>query len=287
MPHITATNGTELFYDSFGDDTAEPLVLIQGLSAHMLGWHPRFCQRLADANFHVIRFDNRDVGLSQKFPSGGYCIADMADDAAGLIRALEISPSHVVGQSMGGMIAQQLALDHPELVRSLALIYTAPSKHFIFGMDLVEARMDVTSPENREQAAKQYVEAEEPCGSPAYPTDVEWLLELGGQMYDRDPAAGGVDRQLAAIDTSPDRTDALPLMRVPTTIVCGDSDRLIDPAASSALHDAIAGSTLTVFPGMGHNLPEPLWTNLIDLIATGASRGVLSEIATQTRGSLR
>ena len=270
MPVVTTATGVRLCWDAFGDPAAPPLLLIQGLGAHLLGWRAELCQEIADAGFHVVRFDNRDVGLSQKFPAGGYAVADMAADAHGLLTTLHLAPAHVVGQSMGGVIAQQLALDHPEAVRSLALVYTAPSAAYFVGRDLVDERMARPRARDRADAAELYVRNEEPCLSPGYPADLDWLRELGGQMYDRDPV--GVERQLAAVLASGDRTDDLRRITVPTTILHGDGDRLISPVASKALHDAMPDSRLRIFEGMGHELPRPLWPDIVAELVANARR---------------
>jgi pimeloyl-ACP methyl ester carboxylesterase len=272
MPLVTTPTGVSLHYDTFGDPNHPPLLLIQGLGAHMLGWRAELCRQLADAGFHVLRFDNRDVGLSQKFPQGGYTLADMADDTAGLLTALDIPAAHVVGQSMGGMVAQQLALDHPTRVLTLALIYTAPSADFIAGRDLVDERTHRPRARDRDEAIALYLENEAVCASPGYPQDTAWLRELGGQMYDRDYDPDGIERQLEALDHSPDRTPHLHRVTVPTTILHGDGDRLIGPDGSKVMHELIADSTLTIYPGMGHELPRPLWPQIVTRIRDNTAR---------------
>ncbi|MEV0245783.1 alpha/beta hydrolase [Nocardia sp. NPDC050712] len=267
MPYLSTPAGVRLYYDDLGDPEAPPLLLIQGLGAQLLGWHPELCAALADAGFRVIRFDNRDTGLSQKFPDGGYLLSDLAADTAGLLRVLGLDSAHIAGQSMGGMVAQQLAIDHPAAVRSLALIYTAPnSADFAVGTDLLAERMALPRARNRAEAVELYLRNEAPCSSPGYPVDTAWLRELGGLMYDRDYDPDGAARQLAAVFASPDRTRALGRVAVPTTILHGDSDQLIDPAAATALHRAIPDSTCTIFPGMGHELPRALWPDIRALI---------------------
>lgn len=266
MTHLTTSGEVSLGYDTFGDPGLPPVLLIQGLGAHLLGWRAGFCRQLADAGFHVIRFDNRDVGLSRKFPQGGYTLADMADDTADLLTALGISAAHVAGQSMGGMIAQELTLRHPSRVRSLALIYTAPSRDFLAGRKLVENRMDRPRARDRDEAITLYLDNEAACASPGYPQDTAWLRELGGLMYDRDYDPDGIQRQLAALDRSPGRTPRLHHIAVPTTIVHGDGDQLINPAAAKLMHQQIPDSTLTILPGMGHELPRPLWTDIVEQI---------------------
>lgn len=266
MPLIATPAGTGVCYDTFGNSQHPAVLLIQGLGAHMIGWHHELCQQLADAGTYVIRFDNRDVGLSQKFPEGGYTIADMAADTAGLLEALDLDAVHVVGQSMGGMIAQQLVIDHPHRVRSLGLIYTTPDNTFITGRDLVDERMAMPRAHTRDEAIELYLRNEAPCASPGYPTDLDWLRELGGLMYDRNYDPDGIDRQMAAMITSTDRTVALRTVGVPTTILHGDGDRLISPTASKALHETIPDAVLTIIPGMGHELPRPLWGRIVDLL---------------------
>ncbi|MEH0420885.1 alpha/beta fold hydrolase [Streptomyces sp. B21-083] len=273
MPMITTPTRVTLCYDTFGDPGHPPLLLIQGLGAHMLGWHAALCRQLADVGFHVVRFDNRDVGLSQKFPQGGYTLADMANDAAGLLTALGIPAAHIVGQSMGGMIAQQLTLGHPTRVLSLALIYTAPSTDFVAGRDLVDERTQRPRAPDEDEAIALYLDNEAACASPGYPQDIAWLRELGGQMYHRGYDPDGVVRQVGALDNSPDRTAHLHRITVPTTITHGDGDRLIDPGASRVMHELIPDSHLTIHHGMGHELPRPLWPEIVTQIRDNTARG--------------
>ncbi|GAA1835384.1 alpha/beta hydrolase [Pseudonocardia ailaonensis] len=272
MPIATTPSGVRICWDAIGDAGAEPMLLIQGLGAHLLGWRAELCREIADAGFRVVRFDNRDVGLSQKFPAGGYGVADMAGDAHGLLAALELAPAHVVGQSMGGLIAQQLVLDHPEDVRSLGLVYTAPGSAYFTGRDLVDERMAAPRARDRAEAVELYLRNEQPCLSPGYPADLDWLRELGGLMDDRGHDPDGVERQMAAVLTSGDRTDALRGVTVPTTILHGDGDRLISAVASKALHEAVPGSRLTILPGMGHELPRPLWPEIVAELTANARR---------------
>ncbi|MDT0567284.1 alpha/beta hydrolase [Streptomyces sp. DSM 3412] len=273
MTIVTTPDGVSINYDTFGDPDRPPLLLIQGLGAHMLGWRADLCRQLADAGFHVLRFDNRDVGLSQKFPQGGYTLTDMANDTAGLLTALGIPAAHIVGQSMGGMVAQQLTLDHPTRVLTLALLYTAPSTDFIAGRDLVDERTQRPRARDRDEAIALYLDNEAVCASPGYVQDIAWLRELGGQMYDRDYDPDGVLRQVEALDHSPDRTSHLHHIAVPTTILHGDGDRLIDPEGSRVMHELIADSKLTVHRGMGHELPRPLWPQIITQIQDNTARG--------------
>lgn len=272
MAIATTASGASIAWDSFGDAALPPIILIQGFSAQMIGWRPGFCQRLADEGFHVIRFDNRDVGQSQRYPQGGYALADMADDTAALLDALGLRSAHVVGQSMGGMVAQALVERHPQRVRSLGLVYTAGSDRHLIGRGDIEGRMAMAVPQSREEYVPYYVEQEAACSSPAYPQDIAWLTELGGQAWDRGWDADGAQRQMPAVlgFVMQDRSEALRAIRVPTTILAGDGDQLIGSAASAELHGLIAGSSLRIFPGMGHELPPPLWDEISGLLADNA-----------------
>jgi pimeloyl-ACP methyl ester carboxylesterase len=265
-------SGVRLCYDTIGNPNDPPLLLIQGLGAQMIGWHPEFCAQLANNGFFVIRHDNRDIGLSQKFPAGGYTLTDMATDSADLINALGLPSAHIAGQSMGGMIAQEIAITHPETVRSLSLIYTCAAPDHI--LDVVTDRTNLPPARNRTEAIENFILNEAPAGTPAYPLDEAWIRELGGLMYDRDYEPAATKRQLAAIYASRDRRPALPSITTPTTILHGDSDNLIDPAGAKQLHEIIPDSTLTIYPGMGHSLPRELWNTLITEIHTNARVGV-------------
>jgi pimeloyl-ACP methyl ester carboxylesterase len=273
VPTTSTPHGVVIHYDTFGDPSHPTVLLIQGLGAHMLGWRAELCQQLADAGCHVIRYDNRDVGLSQRFPAGGYTVADMADDAAGLLDALGVPQAHILGQSMGGMIAQHLTVEHPEKVASLVLVYTTPSIHYVATRDLIDNQLELPPPRNRDEAVAHYVDSQVPCASPGFPQDVAWLRELGGLMHDRGDDRDGPRRQMDALLADPDRSSRLAQIAVPTTILHGDADRLIDPSAAEALHRAIPRSTLTVHPGMGHELPGPLWKQIIEQIRTTVAAG--------------
>jgi len=265
-------SGVRLCYDTMGNPENPPLLLIQGLGAQLVGWHPEFCARLARAGFYVVRHDNRDVGLSQKFPSTDYTLTDMATDSSELIDALGLPSAHIVGQSMGGMIAQEIAITHPETVRSLTLIYSCAHPHQLF--DIVTDRTNLPPARTRDEAIENFVQNEAPAASPAYPHDNAWIRELGSLMYDRDYEPAATERQLAAIYASRDRRPALSSIGTPTAILHGDSDNLIDPAGAEELHHLIPGSTLTVYPGMGHSIPRELWDDVITEIRNNTRAGV-------------
>jgi pimeloyl-ACP methyl ester carboxylesterase len=274
MPATTTPNGVSIHYDTFGSPDHPAMLLIQGLGAQMLGWREGFCRRLADRGHHVIRFDNRDVGLSQKFPDSRYTLADMADDTAGLLDALNIDTAHIVGQSMGGVIAQYLTLNHPSRVLSLTLVYSTPSTNLIHGIDLLTGRLKAKPARNRDEAIELFVQNEAAAASPRYPRDLGWIRALGGLMYDRCYDPNGVQRQTEALQNFQDRTMFLPRITAPTTIIHGSDDKLIEPAASTVMHTLIDNSILTIYPGMGHELPDALWDEFVGQICEAAKVGV-------------
>lgn len=272
MTVITSARGRAIGFDTFGDEGAPPLVMVQGFSAQRLGWRPGFCQAVADRGFRVVRFDNRDVGESQRYPEGGYAMSDLADDTIELLDELGLDSVHLVGQSMGGMIGQLVATAHPARLLSLGLLYTtASTRHFISADDVIAERMTAARPATRDEFIVAYVRDEASCASPGYPQDTAWLAEVAAQMWDAGVDPSGIDRQLQALITYPDQSDADRAIALPTAIIAGDGDRLIDHAASVELHALIPGSTLTIIPGMGHELPEPLWPQIADILAANAS----------------
>jgi pimeloyl-ACP methyl ester carboxylesterase len=270
MAFAHTPSGARIAWDSFGDPFLPPMVLIQGLGAQMVGWRPGFCKRLADEGFHVIRFDNRDVGESQRYPEGGYSLSDFADDTAALLDELGLATAHIVGQSMGGMIAQLLWLRHPDRVRSLGLLYTAANGNHYPHRDEALERTTRPIPTVRAEFAAYYAEGEAMCRSTAYPQDIAWLTDLGGVVWDRSWDPDGAQRQVAVLLSAPDRMDIVRTIEVPTVIIAGDADALVSPAASDELHALIPGSTLKIFPGMGHELPQPLWDDIAGLLAANA-----------------
>ncbi|MEP6478621.1 MAG: alpha/beta hydrolase [Rhodoglobus sp.] len=277
MPVITVANGTTLAYETFGPANGKPLVLIEGLTAQMIKWRVEYCELLVAAGFYVIRFDNRDVGQSQKFPEETYFLSDMAEDTIGLIEALDLAPCHIMGQSMGGMIAQIVAATRPELVASLDLVYTTASVRFLLAP---AADRDITSGRStpsRDDAIEEYVAGEYVCRSAAYPQDLDFLREIGGQAFDRDPLKAGNARQSYAVFNSPDRAELAARITAPTLILAGDSDLLIDFHASEELHELIPGSTLRIFPGMGHEIPQPLWAEVIAAVTDKAAQADLRD----------
>jgi pimeloyl-ACP methyl ester carboxylesterase len=288
QPATVASNGIEIAYETFGAPGARPLLLVMGLGAQMLAWHPEFCAALAAQDFFVTRYDNRDVGLSTHlhdapppdfaaawrgdFSSASYRLEDMAKDAVGLLDALGLDGAHVVGASLGGMIAQTIAIFHPERVYSLTSIMSTPWVGI--GSPTPEARAALLAPPptNRAEAIERTVRNQKIFGSPGYPMDEAWIREVAGQAYDRcfDPL--GVARQQLAIWASGDRTRALAHVKAPALVVHGDADPLIQLPGGQATAAALPDAELLVIPGMGHNLPRDVWPTLVAAISRLADR---------------
>jgi pimeloyl-ACP methyl ester carboxylesterase len=284
-----ATNGLELEYETFGNPGNPAVLLVIGFAQQLLAWDVGFCGQLADRGFYVIRFDNRDVGLSTKMTSlerpnipailGGdsstvtYGIEDMAEDAAGLIAALGVGSAHVVGVSMGGMIAQTLAIRHPGRVKSLVSIMSTTGDPSV-GQQTPEAFFMVTQrpPKERDEFIEHGLRVWQVLRSPGFPRDDARTRAQIAAAYDRSFYPEGAVRQFAAILTQRDRTTALRDLMVPVTVIHGADDPLINKSGGEATARAVPGATLIVVPGMGHDLPVPMWTKIIDAIVETASR---------------
>jgi pimeloyl-ACP methyl ester carboxylesterase len=279
----------ELAYETFGERANPPLLLVMGLATQMIGWPDEFCRGLADRGLFVVRFDNRDIGLSTHLDDRGapdilrllggdrsrvpYALADLADDTAGLLDALGLDSAHVVGASMGGMIAQLVALRHPARVRSLTSIMSTTGDPAV-GTPAEAAMGVLLAPPatDRASAIERAVDAYRVIGSPGFEFDEQALRERAGLSYDRRYNPAGVARQLAAILTTPDRTADLGAVAVPTLVVHGAQDPLVDVSGGRATADAIPGAELVVVAGMGHDLPRDAWPRIVDAIDRTARR---------------
>lgn len=282
-------NGLELEYDTFGSPADPPLVLVMGLGAQMVTWEVGFCELLAAGGFHVVRFDNRDVGLSSYLDdlptpdlaalaagdpaTAPYLLSDLAADVTGLFDALGFGRAHVVGASMGGMIVQQLAIDSPGRLLSLTSIMSTTGDPSV-GHPEPAALAGLTRPPaaTREQAIEDGVEWFKLVGSPGHPSDEEFLRMKATRNYDRANHPAGALRQAAAIVASGDRTAKLREVRVPTLVIHGESDPLINVSGGKATAEAIPDAELLLFPGMGHELPRQLWPAIADAIIAHARR---------------
>jgi pimeloyl-ACP methyl ester carboxylesterase len=266
MPRATA-NGIELEYETFGDPQAQPLLLIAGLGAQMLSWDEEFCRLLAGRDFHVIRFDNRDVGLST-WMGGGYTLDDMAADAVGLLDALSIRAAHIVGASMGGFIAQLVALNHPERALTLTSIMSGPS-----GDDQVQPTEEGRSvlfapaPDDREGRIELGVWAKRKLVGPADPFDDDYERARIVRAVDRGSNPAGFVRQLQAIGAAEGRLERLRSAHVPTLVIHGDADILIPVENGRLVAAAVPGARLIEIDGMGHDLPRRIWSQVADAIA--------------------
>ena len=297
--------GVTLCYETFGQRSDPTAVLIMGLGTQMVAWPDSFCEQLASRGLHVLRFDNRDIGRSTHLPgappttaqllrrskhAAHYTLADMADDTGALLRELELAPAHVIGASMGGMIAQTLAARHPLLARSLVSIMSSTGRLWIGQPKPRLYPLLLTAPPQGRDAFIAYMERMfTAIGSPGLPRDVDDLLELAGRSYDRDHDRGGPGRQLAAIIASGDRTSELRRIEAPTLVIHGSADPLVSPSGGRATARAIRGARLMVIDGMGHDLPRAVWPTLIDAIVENCARagGVSEHHRWRTRYSAR
>lgn len=278
MPRTDPSLGASIYYQSEGPLTAPAVVLIEGLSAQLVGWPEGFRRRLFDAGHRLVLLDNRDIGLSAKLGETDddglhYTIDDMADDVTRVLDAAAIDRAHVVGQSMGGAIAQALALRRPTRVRSLTLFYTAPVFDAEFVHPAASERPAPAGGMTREEAIAARVEGERICASPLWEFDEAWARTAAALSYDRCSRIDGIARQRAALVASPDRRAPLRGLSLPCAILHGRGDAIIRWQASVALAEAIPGSDLHLFAGMGHVIAEPLWPVFAAIIAGTVGRG--------------
>jgi pimeloyl-ACP methyl ester carboxylesterase len=285
-------NGIELEYETFGDRGAEPVLLVMGLGGQMVGWTEPFCDGLAARGHFVIRFDNRDVGLSTKLDGaehdsvldalkkaragepvrGPYTLRDMAADAVGLLEALGLARAHVVGASMGGMIAQCLAIEFPDRIQTLVSIMSTTGAR-----DLPPPRPEAMQallqapPRTRQEASDQMVAAWRVIGSPGFPFDEKRIRERAERQWDRCHHPAGFARQLVAIQASASRREALRGVRAPTLVIHGEDDALVPVECGRDTVAAIPGARGLFIPGMGHDMPVELYPTLVGAIAEHAA----------------
>ncbi|MFJ9027403.1 alpha/beta fold hydrolase [Streptomyces sp. NPDC102274] len=288
MPSVEVSPEMSIEYETFGDPSDTPVLLVMGFGAQMIAWHDDFCSALAQRGRHVIRYDNRDCGLSTKFddhpvdmgqfitavssgdiPSAlgmlAYTLRDMADDGLGLLTALRIERAHVVGTSMGGMIAQIMAVTQPERVLSLTSMMSSTGETE-YGQPSPEAQAVISSPKPSDRegyiaaAERELVWVSKRYGDPAA------VRELAANSYDRAYYPAGVARQLAAMILAGSRADALRQLRVPTLVVHGLDDTLIDPSGGRRTAELVRGSKLMLIPHMGHDRPRELWPEIINAL---------------------
>jgi pimeloyl-ACP methyl ester carboxylesterase len=280
--------GITLCYETFGEEGDPTALLIMGLGTQMVAWQEGFCRALAERGLHVVRFDNRDVGRSTHLKgapptiaqilrrsrrAASYTLADMAGDAAGLLRELKLGPAHVIGASMGGMIGQTLAARHPEQVRSLVSIMSNTGSRWTGQPSLrVYPIFLRRAPQQRDAYIAHIRELFAAIGSRELPRDVDDIRAMAATSYDRDHDYRGPLRQLAAVLASGDRTAELRRITAPTLVIHGSADPLVSLSGGRATARAIPHAQLMIVEGMGHDLPHVLWPRLIDAIARHAVR---------------
>ncbi len=285
--------GITLCYETFGDTSDPAALLIMGLGAQMIAWQEDFCEELAARGLYVIRFDNRDIGRSTHLqgPSPSlrqllrysvparYTLADMAQDAIGLLDELEIDQAHMIGASMGGMIAQSITARHPTRVRSLVSMMSSTGRRWVGRPALSSYPIFLRkAPREREAFIEHAVRLFAKVGSRGIPQDTEGVRAIAALSFDRELDRTGAGRQLAAIIASGDRTAELGRVTAPTLVIHGSVDPLVSPSGGRATARAISGARLTMIEGMGHDLPRLLWPRLIDAFATHtADAGRLAE----------
>jgi pimeloyl-ACP methyl ester carboxylesterase len=288
---LARIDGIEIAYEEFGDPGDPAMLMIMGLGVQMIGWDDELCELLAAERFRVVRFDNRDVGRSSRYDgpapdwvalsagdgsSANYLLADMADDAVKLLDDLGIEAAHVVGASLGGMIAQTLAIRHSERVLSLTSIMSTSGDRSV-GQPHPEALAQLFNPPPNEPdgMAEWAVRNWKVIGSPGFEPDDEAIRRRARTSFERGYNPQGVGRQLAAIVASGDRTPELARLSLPTLVIHGEADPLIDVSGGKATAGAIPEAKLTLIEGMGHDLPRQLWPRFVEQIAANAREAEL------------
>jgi pimeloyl-ACP methyl ester carboxylesterase len=279
----------EIAYETFGRREDPPLLLVMGLATQMIGWPDEFCRMLADRGHFVVRFDNRDIGLSTHLDSAGapdvmsilggdvssvaYGLSDLATDTVGLLDALGLDRVHLVGASMGGMIAQLVAVQSPERIRSLTSIMSTTGDPGV-GAPAEAALAVLLAPAatDRDGAVQRAVDTYRVIGSPGFEFDESSLRDRAGLSFDRAYDPAGVARQLAAILTTHDRTRDLKTISVPTLVIHGSDDALVNVSGGHATAAAIPSAELLVVEGMGHDLPRAVWPQIVDRITALTER---------------
>ncbi len=292
MPKIIANN-IEIEYDTFGDPSSNPLLLITGLGAQMISWEEEFCELLVNHGFYVIRFDNRDVGLSTKFEEAGvpdimklvigaqrgekiespYTLEDMADDAIGLLDALKIDKAHICGASMGAMIVQVIAIRYPSRVLSLTSIMGSTGNPNL-PQPKQEAMKVIMSPAPTERKAyiEESIKRWRVLYGTSFPFDEKRRRKMAARAYDRSFYPQGFARQLAAVLASGNRKPTLASIKVPTLVIHGGDDPLVPVEGGKDTAEAIPGAELLIINGMGHSLPPETWPQIVDAIATNTAK---------------
>jgi pimeloyl-ACP methyl ester carboxylesterase len=299
-PQIAHANGLDLCYEIFGAPDAEPMVLIMGLGAQMIQWDDDFCRQLAARGFRVIRFDNRDIGKSSKLSGGKrltafellrqrflhipvaapYKLSDMAKDTIGLMDVLGIASAHIVGASMGGMIAQEIAISYPQRVRSLtSIMSTTGNPHLPPPTRAAIAILMAPPPRTREEFVARFARTWKVLRVGHFPEDEALDRERAERTYERGLNPAGAARQLRAILASGSRKARLGSVTAPTIVIHGTVDPLVHPYGGKDTAASIPGAKLLMIEGMGHALPLPMWPQIIDAIDKHAHAAVAQTVS--------
>jgi pimeloyl-ACP methyl ester carboxylesterase len=292
MPNVTA-NGIQIEYDTFGDSSFPALLLIAGNGAQMIVWDAEFCELLAKTGLFVIRFDNRDAGLSTKFDESGipdimaaikaamegkpvesaYTLDDMADDSVGLLNALGIEKAHICGASMGGMIAQVISYRHPKYALSLtSIMSTTGNPDLPYGKLDAIAAVVAPAPEERKAYVEHFVNVWRRIWSPGFPFEEERVRTFMEKSYDRSYCPQGMARQNTAVIASGDRRLLLSSIKAPTLVIHGADDPLIPVEGGKDTARVIPGASLLIINGMGHDMPKGVWAEIVDAISKHAAQ---------------
>jgi pimeloyl-ACP methyl ester carboxylesterase len=286
-PQIARANGIDICYEIFGDAKAEPMLLIMGLGAQMIHWDDEFCRHLAARGFRVIRFDNRDIGKSSKLTGGKrltavellklrflkipvaapYTLLDMAKDTIGLMDVLGIQSAHLVGASMGGMIAQEIAISFPQRVRSLTSIMSTTGNPKVPPPTReASAILMAPPPATKEEFFVRYAQTWKILRGGSFPEDEALDRSRAERVFERGLNPAGVGRQLRAILASGSRKERLRAVKAPTLVIHGSVDPLVRPEGGKDTAASIPGAKFLLVEGMGHALPIPMWPQVIDAI---------------------
>jgi pimeloyl-ACP methyl ester carboxylesterase len=274
MPY--AHNGNcDIWYETFGDATKPALLLINGLGSQSINYQDAWCEKFAAEGFFVLRFDNRDVGLSTSFedaplgPDGhAYLVSDMANDAISVLDAEGIVWAHVMGLSMGGMIAQVLAIEHSDRLRSMTSIMSSSGEpDWGKPTDCALALLTAPPASDRESFIRAHIEGLKEWGSPEFADEARWTADAE-RAFDRSFRPTGSGRQFTAIRSSPPRADRLPFVTVPTLVIHGDKDTLIDQSGGRRVAELIPDARFELIEGMGHDYPPQLWDRWVGLVTS-------------------
>jgi pimeloyl-ACP methyl ester carboxylesterase len=287
MPLITSAAGIAVYYETLGEPAGRPLVLLHGGGAQLIGWDERFCALLVEAGFFVIRLDNRDIGLSQA--TGGpsdleatYDLADMALDVIAVLDDLAIERAHVTGMSMGGYIAQLLAIRHPARVASLGLMSTSlsSSPEFLVGEHSGEPVTEVPPVLDRAAYIEMFIGGQRHYQSPGFPFDEAASAELAGRYYDRAYTPTGLFRQWNALLRGPlERRDDMSRVTVPTVVIHGRGDQSLHWSAALETARVMPHAEVHIYEEMGHDVPIELWPEFVAALARTARRSERAEIS--------